>query len=152
MLFIKDKNKYSNIIKEYCGNINDGYLDNIISDSKSKLLVYCINGYFNENEIIGFIVYIKSLSKSINNYYILLCGIDKEYRDYGYGNCLLTEFEQFIKLSKSKYRKKVILHSLDNTLHFYTKNDYIISDLTYKTIENYEGKKSSGYYLIKYIN
>ena len=42
MLFIKDKNKYSNIIKEYCGNINDGYLDNIISDSKSKLLVYCL--------------------------------------------------------------------------------------------------------------
>ena len=50
MLFIKDKNKYSNIIKEYCGNINDKYLDNIISDSKSKLLVYCINRYFNENE------------------------------------------------------------------------------------------------------
>ena len=83
---------------------------------------------------------------------MLLCGIDKEYRDYGYGNCLLTEFEKFIKLSKSKYRKKVILHSLDDTLHFYTKNKYIISDLTYKTIENYEGKKSSGYYLIKYIN
>ena len=57
------KNKYSNIIKEYCGNINDGYLDNIISDSKSKLLVYCINGYFNENEIIGFIVYINHYLK-----------------------------------------------------------------------------------------
>ena len=152
MLFIKDKYKYSDIIKEYCNNISNEYLDNIISDCKSKLLVYCINGYFNENEIIGFIIYAKSLSKSINNYYILLCGVNKEYRDYGYGNCLLTEFEKCIKLSKSKYRKKVILHSLDNTLNFCTKNDDIISDLIYKTIEKYEGKKSSGYYLIKYIN
>ncbi|MBT6753617.1 GNAT family N-acetyltransferase [bacterium] len=152
MLFIKDKNKYNDIIKNYCNNINDGYLDNIISDSKSKLLVYCINGYFSENNIIGFIIYVKSLSKSINNYYILLCGINKEYREYGYGNCLLTEFEKFVKLSKSKYRKKIILHSLDDTLNFYTKNNYIISDLIYKTIEKYEGKKTSGYYLIKYIN
>lgn len=151
MLFIKNKNKYNNIIKEYCNNINDGYLNNIMCDGKSKLLLYCINSYFNENDIIGFIIYTQSLSKSINNYYILLCGINKEYRDYGYGNCLLNEFEKFIKLSKSKYRKKIILHSLDNTINFYTKNDFIISELNYKTIEKYEGKKSSGYYLIKYI-
>lgn len=124
MFFLKDKIKYKNLISKCFENIDDDYIDKIINNKDIKLLLFCNDYIFNENKIVGMILFVKIIFEKEDNYYISLFGIFDEYKNYGYGNHLMNEFKLCIKKSKSKNKKNIIIYTLKNSIHFYLKNDF----------------------------
>ena len=68
--------------------------------------------------------------------------VDSNYRGFGIGNLILSEL---ISIAVSDNQKHIILHSRENAIEFYKKNNFILiekSHLLYNKIQHYLMKKS----------
>lgn len=144
LLSINLKDNYI-IYSDYCDNINEKYIDNLINDKKNKILINGIDD--NLNNITSFIIFRKIILKKEVNYIILLMGVHKEYRRYGYGKILLDEFIEYIKNSKTNKPKNIILHSLESSEEFFL-NYGFLKIKNSRFIKNYEGWKSNNDHLV----
>lgn len=108
------------LIKKYADTINEKFIDDLLKHTDIEIMFYLNNSIFSINNIIGIIIYTKTINYHTKQEYIymlLLC-IDKNYRMFGYGKIFLDEFIEYIQNS-SKRNKNVILHPLDSCINFY---------------------------------
>jgi len=127
------KLKIYNYLLKFCENINVEYIKNICNNSKNKILLYTINSKLDSNynnEIIGFIIFriIKNSSSNIK-INILLLGIHRKMRFYGYGFTLLDEFVNMYKKNK---KLEIILLSVKSSIGFYVKNGFTLTNTKLK--------------------
>ena len=72
--------------------------------------------------------------------------VDSDYRGFGIGKLILTEL---INIAISNNQKYIILHSRENAIEFYKKNNFILikkSHLLYNKIQHYLMKKDLSKY------
>jgi len=95
-------------------------IEKLVSRGEIEICIYTSDTKFKLANSKGFAVYTKtthSVTKEEKIYLLLLC-IGKPYRKYGYGKVFMEEFLEWVSNSSGK-SKRVILHSLDSSLHFY---------------------------------
>lgn len=132
----------SKIFYLYFTGISKEYIDNIISNNKTKIIFFCLNDNFNLKDIISIIIYHKTISQEKIKYYILAYGINKRFRKYGYGKYSLDEFIQWIKSKNNNSKQKeILLKSVESSLSFYLEYGFTQTNLiSNKLFFRYESK------------
>lgn len=105
--------------------INDfgpNYVEGILKDCKVKFFIYC-----SDNQILG-IVIIKLITtnKNFKKYVITLLAIKKNQRGKGHGQNMINLL--FNKLKINKKITIIYVHSVRNSLNFYLKNHFVLTD------------------------
>ena len=140
MFFTDSIKNHIKLINSCCDNINNEYINLIINDDKNILLLYANN----DSNIIGFLIYQPVYNAINNRYYILLFGVKKIFRNYGYGNAIITMFINYVNDIKTKYKKQIIVHALESNINFYTKNGFKCDNKhNYCLLQTYEGNDIS---------
>jgi hypothetical protein len=137
------KKVISNLAKiSFLDNMNELFIDHVFDKNDNKIMCYSNHDKFIIKNLLGIIVYAITQTNECINFYLLLCGIKKGYRKFGYGKELINKFIEFCKDYKNNNskKKKIILHSLDSSYHFYISIGFIDSEnkYLYKKIFQYE--------------
>lgn len=122
------KNMIFDILKiDYVNNINENFIDNILNSNNIKIMFYSNNNKFSIKNNIGILVYYIMQNKMDIKFYLLLFGINKKYRNFGYGTNFLSLFIEYCKSfnNTSNKNKSIILHSLDSSYKFYKSFGFI---------------------------
>lgn len=133
----------SKIFDLYFTGLSKAYIDNIISNNKTKIIFFCIGDNFNVKDIISIIIYHKIISHDKIKYYILAYGIHNKFRKYGYGKYSLDEFVQWIKINNNCNNKQkiILLKSIKSSMSFYIDYGFTQTDLvSNKLFFKYESK------------
>ena len=117
--FLKNKNKdkYS-FIKKYTKNtFDEKYVRNICKNKKNKFLFFCIDSNINYLNIPSMLIYRKIFNqKDKVRFALLLIVTLEDYRSLGYGETLIYEFIDKIKVKNKK--TEIVLHSLRKSQNF----------------------------------
>jgi GNAT superfamily N-acetyltransferase len=133
-----------NILKvDYNDNINENFINNILNSNNIKILFYSNNNKFLIKNNIGILVYYIIQNNTDIKFYLLLFGINKKYRNLGYGTIFLSSFIEYCKLFNNPLNKNksIILHSLNSSYKFYKSlgfNDIYNETHKYRKIFQYE--------------
>jgi ribosomal protein S18 acetylase RimI-like enzyme len=118
--FNTGKNIISELLKsDYLDNINENFIDNILSSNKIKIMFYSHNNKFSMKNNIGIAVYYIIENTKKTKFYLLLFGISKKYRGLGYGSDFLNMFIDYCKSFNDQSNKSIILHSVTSSYDFY---------------------------------
>jgi ribosomal protein S18 acetylase RimI-like enzyme len=130
------KNMIFNILKtDYIDNINENFIDNILNSNNIKIIFYLHNNKFSIKNSIGISVYCIIQNNIDIKFYLLLFGINKKYRNLGYGTDFLNLFINYCKSFNNPLNKNksIILHSLDSSYEFYKSLGFIdVNEEKYK--------------------
>ena len=124
-------------IKEFANTINELFIERLFlfNNNDIEIIFYSNDSYFSMKNCNGIIIYTKTKDKI----YLLLICINNKYRNIGYGSIFLQEFIDYIR---NKYKnKKIILHSIEQTIGFYKKAGFIEileKPIKYKKLFKYE--------------
>ena len=140
MLFYNNLLKYNlNFITNYCDNITDNYIETIQHDKYNNTIFHCIDNKKNEYNITSFLTYRRMIKDNEIKIIILIIGVDKNIRYFGYGKIILDEF---IKLLKKKNKNKkdinIYIHSLESSKDFFINYGFEKIDKC-NFLQNYEG-------------
>jgi GNAT superfamily N-acetyltransferase len=141
--YIIGKNVISNIAKQdFLDNIDESFIDHALDKDDSKIMCYSNHDKSIIKNLLGIIVYAITQTNECINFYIILFGIKKSYRKFGYGTALINKFIEFCKNYKNtnNKKKKIILHSIDSSYYFYMSNGFTESEnkYLYKKLYQYE--------------
>jgi hypothetical protein len=118
---------------DYLDNINENYIENVLNSNNIKIIFYSNNNKFSMKNNIGIAVYYIIKNNKETKFYLLLFGINKIYRGFGYGSNFLHTFIDYCKSFNYKSNKSIILHSLISSYNFYKSLGFIdIIDKKYK--------------------
>jgi ribosomal protein S18 acetylase RimI-like enzyme len=140
--FNSGKNIICELLKsDYLDNVNENFIDNIFSSDKIKIIFYSNDNKFSMKNNIGIAVYYVIKNTNEIKFYLLLFGINKKYRNLGYGTNFLNQLIEHYKLFNSTYYKRIILHSLQSSYNFYNSFGFteIVDDkYKYRKLFQYE--------------
>lgn len=118
---------------DYLDNINEEFIESIFNDNNIKIIFYSYNSNFTIKNNIGIAVYNIIKTNKESKFYLLLFGINKKYRNLGYGSTFLNMFINYCKLFNKIINKTIILHSLKVSYDFYKSCGFIdVIDKKYK--------------------
>jgi predicted GNAT family N-acyltransferase len=138
MIFIVNTNYININYNNYCENINEKYIEIIKNDKKNKMLIDSFDTNINDENITSFIIFRKIILNNEIKFIILLMGVNKEIRNYGYGKYILDEFINKIILSKSKKDINLYIHEVESSMNFFI--NYGFEKIEYcQFLKNYEG-------------
>ncbi len=119
----------SNIFYLYFSDISENYINNIIFNDKTHIILSSIDGDFSIDNIMSILVYHKTKSLGSVKYYVLLLGTHKKFRKLGYGKVILNEFIDTIKSNDKQTNKKILLKSLESSMEFYLSFGFVQTNL-----------------------
>jgi RimJ/RimL family protein N-acetyltransferase len=122
------KNMIFDILKiDYIDNINENFIDNILNSNNIKIMFYSNTNKFSIKDNIGISVYYIIQNNKNIKFYLLLFGINKKYRNLGYGTEFLVLFIKYCKSFDNPLNKNksIILHSLNSSYNFYKSLGFI---------------------------
>lgn len=130
-------------IKKFANNINQKYIDKVCK-SNNRILFLSKSGDINYNDIIATIIDKKILKvKGKVRYVIFIFAVLPKFRNMGYGRDSLIKYYDFIK--KSKKITEIVLHSLKESINFYTKVGYKEIQINF-FLQYFEGLKENDDY------
>ena len=136
---------YKPLILEYSNSLNEKFIELLLDNEKNKILIYNLDHQLKHENTIGFIIFTSSFLNHENRFYLLTMAIHHEFQNMGYGSLLLQDFiiflkDKYIKQSIQSKPNKIILHSTNNNISFYEKNNFVRNNQhhLYKTLYHYE--------------
>ena len=130
-------------IKKFANNINQKYIDKVCK-SNNRILFLSKTGLINYEDIIATIIDRKILKvKGKVRYVIFIFAVLPKFRSMGYGKDSLIKYYDFIK--KSKKITEIVLHSLKESINFYTKVGYKEIQINF-FLQYFEGLKENDDY------
>lgn len=142
---IKYQESKLKFILKFVFNININFIKYIIQDKKNKMVMHCIDSYYNPVNITSFIIYRKIINNKSIQFVILLIAVHPTLRECGYGKFILDEFIKQINTTKTT---SIILHSTKSSINFYLKYGFVSISYS-RFISNYEGNNKLNF-LLKY--
>ena len=114
------KKMICNLLKtDYIENINKDFIENVMNSNNIKIIFYSHNNKLTIKNNIGIAVYYIIKNNKEIKFYLLLFGINKKYRGFGYGTNFLNMFIDYCKSYNNASNKNIILHSISSSYNFY---------------------------------
>jgi len=109
--------------------IHYNYILSLLKDQTNKIAFRCMDTNFDVNNCPSMLIYQEEVCHETEEikYYILMICTKPKFKKYGYASSLLNDFIESIRTNKickssmSKFKKTIILSSIESAVTFYEK-------------------------------